>query len=120
MLFVFWNTSYQYFCNVMTALIFVSQKFGTKLHDAGKNLSFLVDTVMNSCFSLFLGILPQVNRMKNAYCGNFSQFFLVIIMKKGPKTKWITSIEQIPNIIFCTIQHRTVVAQAYLKHPATY
>lgn len=28
MLFVFWNTSRQYFCNVMTALIFVSQKFG--------------------------------------------------------------------------------------------
>lgn len=63
---------------------------------------------MNLCFFFLLSnVLPKVSRMKNSYCGNPTKFFLVIVMKKGPKTKWMTAIEQrqIPNIIFFTIQH---------------
>lgn len=74
---------------------------------------------MNLCFFFLLSnVLPKVSRMKNSYCGNPTKFFLVIVMKKGPKTKWMTAIEQrqIPNIIFFTIQDITCFFQVYLKH----
>lgn len=59
--------------------------------------------------------------MKNGYCGDPSKFLLVIIVKKGPRTKWITAIEQSGdphNLLY--IQYVTVVSQAYLEHPVTF